>query len=133
MTIELNQRLQALLDERQTHSVALEAIDGKLSQIEQLLVGGSVAAPKKRGRPAKALAAPAATNGAVLTDKRWTLADHLEGVLKGAGKPLAIADLVAAIKAGSYKTKSKDLRPVVSLALIKDGRFKRVERGIYSM
>jgi hypothetical protein len=44
-----------------------------------------------------------------------------------------IAELIAGVKAGTYKSKAKDLRPIVSLALLKNKRFKRVERGVYNL
>lgn len=132
MTETITNRIDALLTDRQTHLTALEAIDGKLGAIQTLLVGSAVA-PKKLGRPVGSKKPIAAVNGSAAPSDRLTLAGALEMVLRAAGKPLAIADLCGGIAASAYKSKAKDLRPIVSLAVTKDARFKRVDRGIYSL
>jgi hypothetical protein len=59
-----------------------------------------------------------------------TLVEALESVLKG--KSMAVTDAAAAVKASGYKTKAKDFRTVVNIALINSGRFRRVGRGEYT-
>jgi hypothetical protein len=135
MTIDIINRIDALLGERKDHAAALQAIDDRLGQIQRLL-GGSVAisSGKRRGRPPKlAIAGNGEAVGSGSNTSPVTLADHLEVVIRSAGKPLTIADLLAGIKASSYKSKAKDLRPVASLSLIKDKRFQRVARGVYDV
>jgi hypothetical protein len=128
MTIHISDGIGQLLDERQQHADALQVIDRTLSRI-QVLLGVGFSGHKKRGRPAKNSSAHSTprANGTM------TLADHLEAIIKNAGKPLGIGELIAGVKASGYKSKAKDIRPIVSLALIKDKRFKRVDRGIYAV
>jgi len=128
-------RLQELLDERQCHSDALAQIDATLARVQTaLMVANGTVLRKSPGRPrkidmaAQAEFATGAENGAPAT-----LADHLEVVMRKVATPVGIGDLLTRVKAAGYKSKSKDFRPVVSLALIKDKRFKRVGRGVYTL
>lgn len=129
---DVSSQIQQLLTERQRHTDALTAIEQILGQIKSLLGGGtngkkSQQAAARHSKSERASAAPSHSG------TPETLADHLEAVMRTAGRPMAIPDLTAGVKTAGYKSKSRDFRPVVSLALIKDRRFKRVGRGVYTL
>ncbi len=134
MQTTLSADLKRLLDERQRHVDAANAIETKLRQIADLIRGGNGNGVVRPGRPRRALApengnaGTGSGNGAPVT-----LADHIEAVMNREAKPVAIPDLIAAVKAAGYKSRSKNLRPVISLALIKNPRFRRVGRGVYTL
>jgi len=130
MKTDLTTQIQQLLTERQRHTDALSEIDQTLGRIKALLTGGTNGrqTPERLAKPRQSRAEVASGGTSPVT-----LADHVEAVMRKAAEPLSIADLMAAVKAAGYKSKSKDFRPVVSLALIKDKRFKRVGRGVYTV
>lgn len=59
-----------------------------------------------------------------------SLPDMLAAVLKS--KTMSIADAMAAVRKAGYKTNAANFRMSVSIALGDKGRFKRVERGVYT-
>jgi hypothetical protein len=128
--------IEQLVKQRQGHMDALAQIDQTLAGIKAMLNGGPPVRSKP-GRPAMksedggmtGVGGGKTANGSAPV----TLADHLEEVIQKAGKPVAIADLTSGVKFAGYKSKSKNLRPVVSLALIKDKRFKRTGRSVYGL
>lgn len=131
--MDVSGQIQQLLDERQRHTDALAAIEQILGPIRAMLAGSTNG--HKPGRQLKALPSKSEPAGAAPSNSGTpkTLADHLEAVMRTAGQPMVISDLTAGVKSAGYKSKSKDFRPVVSLALIKDGRFKRAGRGVYTL
>ena len=60
-----------------------------------------------------------------------SLNDALAEALKG--KTLSVGEAADAVQKAGYRTVSKHFRVQVNLALIKDARFKRVERGMYTV
>lgn len=134
MNTSILSNIEKLVKQRDFHTAGLAEIDSRLSAIRALL-GGAAPTARKPGRPLKrsedrrksAGGKSANGNGPV------TLADHLEAIVKEAGKAVAIPELVSGIGKTGYKSKSKNLRQVVSLALIKDKRFKRAGRGVYGL
>ena len=63
-----------------------------------------------------------------------TLADALEKVLRTAKKPVHYKNLMeTVVRRGLYRTKSKSLLPTVAITLRRDGRFKKVEPGIWAL
>lgn len=63
-----------------------------------------------------------------------SLVKTIAHIIASSGGPMATMDVVAAVKTSGYKTKSDDLRPLVSQALSKtDKVFKNVGRGIYDV
>jgi hypothetical protein len=46
---------------------------------------------------------------------------------------LTVAEAAEAVVAAGYKSKSKDFQNIVSMALSKDKRFRRVRRGVYAL
>jgi len=62
-----------------------------------------------------------------------SLARMIEAILQEAAKPLSISDIIAAVTRRGYQSTSSNFRQVVSLTLIKDARFKNVDRGVYAL
>lgn len=131
---DVSAQIQYLLTEQQRHADALAAIEQILGPIRAMLASGGTNGRKVERQaktpPSKSEPAAGATPN---SDTPETLADHLEAVMRTAGQPMTIPDLTAGVKSAGYKSKSKDFRPVVSLALIKGKRFKRVGRGVYTL
>ena len=61
-----------------------------------------------------------------------SLSSRLAEVLKAKGK-CTVAEAAEAALAAGYKSKSKDFANIVSMALSKDKRFRRVRRGVYAL
>lgn len=59
------------------------------------------------------------------------LADSMVEVLTG--KTMGVTELSEAVQKAGYKTTSPNFRTIVNQTLIKDKRFKRVERGQYTV
>jgi hypothetical protein len=133
-TTDVTGQIQQLLAERQRHTDVLDAINQTLGQIGALLSGGTNGSKPERSGKAKGESGRMSVVASRLDiGAPVTLADHLEAIMRKAAKPASIADLTAGVKAAGYRSKSKDFRPVVSLALINDKRFKRVDRGVYTL
>jgi hypothetical protein len=80
-------------------------------------------ARRKPGRPKGA-------RRAVKPARKGSLSSVLVEAIQTRGK-LTIAEAIDAVLAAGYKSKSKNLRKIVSMTLSKDKRFKRVGRGVY--
>ncbi|MCC7387314.1 MAG: hypothetical protein IT431_00955 [Phycisphaerales bacterium] len=127
----------ALVAERDRRRAALEqqaqATRKQLDEIERALaaLGG---APK---RPAPA--APAARRSRGTGARRGgsggkgvPLAQAVTDALSKHG-PMRVPDLIAAMRKAGYSSASPNLRSMVSQRLTQDGRFERVERGVYAI
>ena len=60
-----------------------------------------------------------------------TLADAMASVLDG--YEMSVTELADAVREAGYKTTSPNFRVIVNQTLLKDTRFVRVSRGIYSV
>ena len=60
-----------------------------------------------------------------------TLPDALAAAMKG--KTMSVGDAMGAVMKAGYRSASKTFRIQVNGTLLKDKRFKRVERGMYSV
>ena len=88
-----------------------------------------------RSRPAAPRRKPGrrkAGRRAVKPPRAGSLNSKLSEVLKAKGKCTVTEAAEAVLKAG-YKSKSKDFANIVSMALSKDKRFRRVRRGVYAL
>lgn len=104
-------KVQHLVRERQVHAHALTQIDQTLGGIRAALAGNAqndIQASAAEFAERRKVRVSVAKTG---NGKPATLADHMEAVIKRAGKPLGIADLVDGVKAAGYQSKSKNLRP----------------------
>ena len=61
------------------------------------------------------------------------LPDVLERVMKKSGKTMRVPELVDAVQAEGYQSKSANFRGIVNQTLIKEDRFKNVARGEYAL
>lgn len=59
------------------------------------------------------------------------LADSMAKVLSG--KTMGVTELAEAVQKAGYQTTSPNFRTIVNQTLIKDKRFKRIERGQYTV
>lgn len=91
----------------------------KLSALEAQIAayGGSV---KGTGRAA----------GGTRPKNELSLVDALAKALKG--KTMSVVEAGEAVKKAGYKTNAANFRTMVNIALIKSGKFKRMERGQYT-
>ena len=62
-----------------------------------------------------------------------SLIETLEQVLQQAGKPMAVPDIVEAVKRTGYKSSSANFRGIVNQTLIKEKRFTAPRRGVYTL
>ena len=62
-----------------------------------------------------------------------SLLDTIENVLRGAGKPLKVGDIMDGVLATGYRSGSANFRGIINQTLIKDKRFGQVERGTYEL
>ena len=62
-----------------------------------------------------------------------SLNDTMEQVLRQAGKPVKVGDIVASVLRTGYRSNSANFRGIVNQTLIKDKRFVAPERGTYQL
>ena len=62
-----------------------------------------------------------------------SLLDTIENVLRSAGKPLKVGDIMDGVIATGYRSGSANFRGIINQTLIKDKRFGQVERGTYEL
>ena len=62
-----------------------------------------------------------------------SLNDTIEQVLRQAGKPVKVAEIVAGVLRTGYRSNSANFRGIVNQTLIKDKRFGASERGMYQL
>jgi hypothetical protein len=62
-----------------------------------------------------------------------SLLDAIEGVLRSAGKPMKVAEIMEGVLATGYRSSSDNFRGIINQTLIKDKRFGSVERGVYEL
>ena len=103
--------LSKLRAERRKLQTRLASIDRKIESISGFRVAPASKPKRRRGKP---------------------LADYIVKVLARARKPMRTKDIAAAVKKSGYKSNSKDFYNIVATTL-RDERFKRVERGQYTL
>ena len=62
-----------------------------------------------------------------------SLVASMEAVLARSGKPMAVGDIMEAVRAGGYRSNSANFRGIVNQTLIKEKRFTSAGRGIYQL
>ncbi len=62
-----------------------------------------------------------------------SLMESIEMVLKKAGKPLRVSQIIQAVLAEGYRSHSANFRGIVNQTLIKDARFVPTSRGVYGL
>ena len=105
---------------------ARDALDRRIAELDGLgLAKPAAAARRKPGRKK-------AGRKAMKPARAGSLSSRLAEVLKAKGK-CTVAEAAEAALAAGYKSKSKDFANIVSMALSKDKRFRRVRRGVYAL
>ncbi len=61
------------------------------------------------------------------------LRDVIEGVLRKAGKPMKVGEIVAAVERTGYQSGSANFRGIVNQTLIKEKRFTSPARATYTV
>jgi hypothetical protein len=116
---ELDRR-RSMLGELRTQR---EELDAEIASLDGLAGETTVATQRKPGRP---VGARRGRGG-----NKQSLPALLQSLLNG--KTMSIPELTAAAKRAGHKSKSKNFRNVVSLAIITNRKlFKRVGRGQYT-
>jgi len=114
--IRRRQRGTAALHRRRAKLLAkIEALDAEILAAGGTLDGRTVRAPG---------------GGRTRPKNDSTLIEALEGVLKG--KTMSVTEAAEAVQRAGYRTSAANFRTMVNIALIKSGKFKRVERGQYT-
>jgi hypothetical protein len=118
---EKKSELDRLYRQRATLEKKMNVLD---RQIER--VGGGINGGGRRGGMGFIGAGGRARN-------EHSLLDTLETVMKSAGKPMKVGDIMDAVLATGYRSGSANFRGIVNQTLIKDKRFGQVERGVYEL
>jgi HPt (histidine-containing phosphotransfer) domain-containing protein len=103
--------LNKLRKQRTEAQRELDAIERQIHKIE----GSSGRGGNGRARNSKSL--------------NETLAD----VLKAGGKPMSVGDILDAVEATGYRSRSDNFRGIINQTLIKDKRFGAASRGVYQL
>ncbi len=106
---------------------ARDALDRRIAELDGLGLAKPAAAAARR-KPGRKKAGRKAMKPA----RAGSLSSRLAEVLKAKGK-CTVAEAAEAALAAGYKSKSKDFANIVSMALSKDKRFRRVRRGVYAL
>lgn len=61
------------------------------------------------------------------------LATYIANALGASKSPMGISDIAAAVKKAGYNTGSAQFKGIVAMRLSTNKRFKRVERGLYTV
>lgn len=133
-TVELQRELarrQSVLGKLQTRRATLAT---ELAALETEIgrLGGSLNGRARRGRKGR-IQPPAASNGRRRRGRhgnRQSLQALLHSLLQN--KTMSVMELADAAKKAGHKSKSKNFRTIVSLALLNRKLFKRVGRGQYT-
>jgi hypothetical protein len=109
----------------------LEAVNAEIAEIES--IAGQNPAPVHRGpgRPKGSGKRRGPTPGRGRGGNEQSLTALLHSLLQG--KTMSVPEMAAAAKQAGHKSKSKNFRTIVSLAMIKNrNMFTRVSRGQYT-
>lgn len=101
-----------------------DELDRQIAELQGL---GSAKAVAARKGPSRKRATMAMSRRG-----KTSLVGMLTEILKSKAK-VSISEAMQALTRSGYKSKSKNFRTIVSVALAKDERFKRVGRGLYAL
>ena len=105
---------------------ARDELNCRIAELEALV--GTKPAAVARRKPARRKAARRGPK----PGRAGSLNSVLAKAFESKGK-LTVAQAVEAALAAGYRSKSKDFANIVSMALSKDKRFRRVRRGVYAL
>ena len=103
-----------------------DALNCRIAELEGLVGAKPKAVARRKAGRKKA------GRRAMKPARAGSLSSTLAEALRAKGK-CTVAEAVEAALAAGYKSKSKDFANIVSMALSKDKRFKRVRRGVYAL
>jgi len=118
MLLSKRRRLERLQKERDRLQRRLEMLERKIAAIAG---GGGGLATRVR----------LTAGGRVRNPK--SLVATLEQVLREAGKPLSVSEILERVQASGYRSSSANFRALVNQTLIKEKRFAKVDRGVYQL
>ena len=98
-------------------------------QIAELEALGAVKVAVKRGRKARGRKILRRVQQA---SRPGSLSSKLVEVLQDK-KSLSLSEVIQAVLAAGYKTKSKNFATIVGNTMAKDNRFRRVRKGVYAL
>jgi hypothetical protein len=105
---------------------ARDELNCRIAELETLVGAAPAAVARKRRRRRKR------ARRMVKPARKGSLTSVLEKAFGRKGK-LTVAEAAKAAVAAGYRSKSKDFGNIVSMALAKDKRFRRVRRGLYAL
>ncbi|MFN8178122.1 MAG: winged helix-turn-helix domain-containing protein [bacterium] len=106
-------------------------LQAQLRKLEQI-AGGNGTSLSLRGPRGSAAVITRRPNARRLNE--ISLAEALEQVMSARKKPIHYKELTdTVVKKKLYRTKSKNLLSTVAVTLKRDGRFKKIEPGIYAL
>jgi hypothetical protein len=62
-----------------------------------------------------------------------SLVATLEAVLRSAGKPLAVGEILEKVEATGYRSNAANFRALINQTLIKEKQFTAADRGVYQL
>ncbi|HEX8520922.1 MAG TPA: hypothetical protein VF669_01615 [Tepidisphaeraceae bacterium] len=62
-----------------------------------------------------------------------SLVEAIESVMREAGKPMKVGDILAGVQARGYRSNSANFRGIVNQTLIKEKQFTQASRGVYQL
>jgi hypothetical protein len=62
-----------------------------------------------------------------------SLVETMETILRTAGKPLPVGDILERVQSTGYRSRSANFRALINQTLIKDKRFASADRGVYQL
>jgi len=119
LSLELRRRQRRLPTLRNKHQKLARKLEAIEAQIAQL--GGDTGG---RGR---------GITGRKRPKNDQPLAEVLVALLKKKGKQMKVSEIAQGALASGYKTNAANFSTIVNQTLIKDKRFKSVERGYYAL
>ena len=114
---EKRSELNKLLRQRTELQKKVDQLDRQIERVEGGMNGARRAAGGAGSRPRN----------------ERSLLETMEGVLREAGKPMRVPEIMEAVLATGYRSGSDNFRGIVNQTLIKDKRFGQVERGVYEL
>lgn len=130
LVAERDRRVAELRERRGEALATLAEIDRAIADL------GETAGPRPsqpgRRKPASKKAGRKKKAGGGARRGGTSLADAIAGVLSDGGAT-SVPDLLAAVRKAGYRSSSPNFRSMVQQRLLKDGRFKRVSRGVYAL
>lgn len=114
----------------QRESLAQELLEQR-EHINQQLQELGVEDVSHRGRPRGTRTTSLSEGGRGRRPEGQRLVDYVEDVLRKAGRPMTISEVMDAVQQAGYNTTSENFYPVVVQALTRDENIERADRGQY--